>query len=380
MNTSIRYATTCIKVALPSEDPEMIGHYAEGNEGEYSSSLVRGDQGGQLFGNPLGASLPAVPHGYPVSDPNLNISQPITLHPPLNNPPPSHPHDLYNISNNNKNSYMPIARVGEDTFVTYDDGEVYTVLASQSPSQAILQAHTHVPLANASAVAHVSLTHAPYPHALPTHGFQAPPSTHVLLTHVPYSLAFPAHELQDPPPSHVTHAPPLALGSAAAAITSNLGALTLTIPPNDPRPVSPVPANMAIIDIAKRVDWHVNNAVKIGSIWLCPFTDCPQVHVGSKDSLKHHLHRIHYRPSERLHCPVDWCSRHFGYHLDLKRHIGQAHLGIGHICPCTGRWYSRLETLKKRCGLKDKCPGAVDRRVTGASAKERGGSVRSSKH
>ncbi|KAF9310018.1 hypothetical protein BG003_009031 [Podila horticola] len=186
-----------------------------------------------------------------------------------------------------------------------------------------------------------------------------------------------AHGLQEPPPAHVTHEPPLALASTTAVVTANLSALSLASPPNGPIPEAPVP-NMATIDIAKRVNWHVRNAVTIGNIWLCPFTECPYWLVGSKDAFKNHLRRRHYKPSG-WHCPVKGCKIKIGYHLDLRRHIDQVHLGIGHICPCTGKWYPRLETLKKRCSHKDKCPGAVDRRVTGANAKKGGGSVPSSK-
>ncbi|KAG0073640.1 hypothetical protein BGZ93_000173 [Podila epicladia] len=122
------------------------------------------------------------------------------------------------------------------------------------------------------------------------------------------------------------------------------------------------PADQVALAVAIIVDLAVQYATRIEDRWLCPFTGCPQVHVGSKDSLKHHLHRIHYRPNERLHCSVDGCNRHFGYYLDLNRHHAQVHLGVGHVCPCTGKWYSRLETLKKRCRHGLNCPGAIDRR------------------
>ncbi|KAI9236782.1 MAG: hypothetical protein BYD32DRAFT_418008 [Podila humilis] len=101
--------------------------------------------------------------------------------------------------------------------------------------------------------------------------------------------------------------------------------------------------------VAIIVDLAVRYATKVGDRWLCPFASCLQVDVSSKDSLRHHLHRIHYRPSERLLCPADGCNKDFGYYLDLNRHCHQFHLRIGHVCP-------------KRCGLGQDCPGAIDRR------------------
>ncbi|KAG0037599.1 hypothetical protein BGZ82_002223 [Podila clonocystis] len=190
----------------------------------------------------------------------------------------------------------------------------------------------------------------------------------------PYPAApfFPTHHVAHTP--HTTHPSALytsvhgpVVDSAVPDITADLDALSLSGPPLSG--VAPedtfitVPGDQIALVVAIIIDLAVRYATRIGGRWLCPFTDCPQVHVGSKDSLKHHLHRIHYRPSKRLHCPVDWCDRHFGYYLDLNRHHSQVHLGVGHVCPCTGRWYPRLETLKKRCRRGSNCPGAIDRRA-----------------
>ncbi|KAF9000529.1 hypothetical protein BGZ52_010184, partial [Haplosporangium bisporale] len=123
-----------------------------------------------------------------------------------------------------------------------------------------------------------------------------------------------------------------------------------------------VPGDKVALAVAIIVDLAVRYATKVGDRWLCPFASCLQVDVSSKDSLRHHLHRIHYRPSERLLCPADGCNKDFGYYLDLNRHCHQFHLRIGHVCPCSGNWYPRLGMLKKRCGLGQDCPGAIDRR------------------
>ncbi|KAF9335131.1 hypothetical protein BG006_000801 [Podila minutissima] len=328
MTTAHRYPKSCDKAASPIQDAEMIYSYAEGNQGQGDQlSTLGDDQGGQLPGKHLDTSLPAVPHGYLVPDPSLNVSQSTSLHLPWHNSPPSHPHHLYNIVNNNC----------EDTFVTYDDGEAHP--------------------------------------AFPIHGLQAPPPGHVPLAHALYSQALSTYGLQALPPDHFTHAPSLALGSAAAVVTENLSALSLASPPS---PILKAPiSNLGAIDVTKRVSWHVRNAVTIGTIWLCPFVGCPHWLVRSKDAFKTHLQRRHYKTSGRL-CPVQGCNIKIGYHVDLKRHIDQVHLGIGHYCSCDGKWYPRLETLKKQCSRKDKCPGAVDHRVTGVSKK--GGPALPSKH
>ncbi|KAF9335132.1 hypothetical protein BG006_000802 [Podila minutissima] len=159
--------------------------------------------------------------------------------------------------------------------------------------------------------------------------------------------------------------------SAVPGITADMDAMSLSSPvlgsvaPEDT--FITVPGDKVALAVAIIVDLAVRYATRIGDRWLCPFSGCLQEHVGSKDSLKHHLHRIHYRPSELLHCPVEGCNQYFGYYLDLNRHINQVHLGVGHFCPCAGRWYARLETLRRRCQHGPNCPGAIDRRMTRAA-------------
>ncbi|KAG0077122.1 hypothetical protein BGZ93_008988 [Podila epicladia] len=372
MTTAHRYPKSCDKAASPSQGAEMIDSFTEGNQGQGEKySTLGDDQGGQLPGNPLDTSLPALPHGYLVPHSRFNVSQSTSLHSLLHSPLPSHLRHLCNINDNNSNNNnennennenTPIARVGDDTFVTYYDEDVHPVFVSQSLSQAPLPTHS---------LAH--LVHTPHSQDFPIHGVQTLPPGHVPLVH---AQALPIYGLQAPPPDHLTPTPSLALGSAAAVVTTDLSALSLaSLPGLIPEALIP---NLAFIDVAKRVNWHVRNAVTIGSIWLCPFIGCPHWLVRSKDAFKTHLQRRHYKTSGRL-CPVQGCKIKIGYHVDLKRHIDQVHLGIGHYCSCDDKWYSRLETLKKQCSRKDKCPGAVDHRVTGA-AKKGGGSVFSSKH
>ncbi|KAI9236777.1 MAG: hypothetical protein BYD32DRAFT_11510 [Podila humilis] len=81
--------------------------------------------------------------------------------------------------------------------------------------------------------------------------------------------------------------------------------------------------------VTSEVSLLVRCAIRVGNRWLCPFIGCPQVDVSSKDSLRHHLHRFHYGPRERLLCSVNGCIRDFGCYLNLNRHCHQFHMGIG---------------------------------------------------
>ncbi|KAG0348338.1 hypothetical protein BG005_011605 [Podila minutissima] len=277
---------------------------------------------------------------------------------------------------------------GQDTFVTYDDGEVHSVLASQPPFQAPLPAHGYVPLVHAPhsqafpihglqapPPGHVPLAHTPYSQAFSIHGLQMLPPGHVPLVHAPYSQVFPTHGLQAAPPAHFTHTPSLALGSAAAVVTTNQSTLSLASPPGS-IPKVPI-SNLTAIEVANMVNWHVRKANTDGTFWHCTFDGCHS-RIKTKGAFKTHLERKHIKTSE-LPCPVQGCKIKIGYRVDLQRHIDQVHSRIGHYCSCDYKWYSRLETLKKGCSLKDKCPGAIDYRVTGATKKGRG-SAPSSKH
>ncbi|KAF9381818.1 hypothetical protein CPB97_007547 [Podila verticillata] len=191
-------------------------------------------------------------------------------------------------------------------------------------------------------------------------------STHAPLA-APYSLAPPAHEVYAPP-LHGSHGPLYPVIDCTAGV-ANLDTTSIAgSAPNGLLPEVSIPADLLATAVANTVRLLVITATRVGNRFFCPIVGCPKVHVGSKDSLKHHLHRIHFKPSKRLQCPEAGCNISFGYYLELNRHHDQFHMGIGHECKCTGQWYPRLETLKKRCRLGSKCLGAVDRRAAGVKA------------
>ncbi|KAF9201929.1 hypothetical protein BGZ59_002437, partial [Podila verticillata] len=311
------------------------------------STLIGGHQGGQVPGSQWSTSLRSgVLHtGHPVPG-GVYVPQPTF---PLQTPPPSQLHILYtttitttnNNNNNNNNNNTLISHEDKGTFTC--DGVVHPVLASQTPQ----------PLPPAQAPA-APLIYARYD------------SIHAPLA-APYSPAPPAHEVYAPP-LHESYKP-FSLSIDWTTCVANLDTMSIAgSAPNGLLSEASVPADLLATAVANTVRLLVINATRVGNRFFCPIVGCLKVHVGSKDSLKHHLHRIHFKPSKRLQCPEAGCNISFGYYLELNRHHDQFHMGIGHECKCTGQWYRRLETLKKRCRLGSKCLGAVDRRAAGVKA------------